>query len=610
MEPPPGFGEPPDRARWSWRRRITFAVSSLLFALVPLGIGAGLYRSSGDVTNLVFDVLMMTAWVTSPSDRPPEPVGVGTPMPDGTPAPEAPRFEASQLDVPEWSSKERVNIILLGTDRRDNEPDVTRTDTLLIVSIDPVTKSAGVLSLPRDLWVNIPGYGFERVNTAFEIGEFQKKGGGPALLRKTIEGLLGVPIHHYALVGFTGFRKVVDQLGGVVVDVERPFRDDEFPSGNYGTRRILFQTGLQVLDGETALWFVRSRHADSDFGRNRRQRQFLLAVRQQALQLNMITKAPAMLSSIMDSVKTDLRTTEILSLARVAKDVETSKLVSRAVDETMVNPWMTPGGAAVLLPEPAAIRQVVREVFGSPGKLPTLPVMRAPPVVSTPDVLNAPIAVNPVSSTPGGATATPMDLSGSRSGSFFITPSVVPARVPPSVTPVNLLRGPSTVTPVASGGAVTGVGAGTGTVPQATASPGAIGARGVETPSGPTTGPAGTVVRGPAMPAGTVMVTVITSNAGTQNPIGGAVVPPTPVATLPLGPTSAPVVSTRQPTVAPTTAPTTAPNTVATPAATPAATPVATPVVAVPTVTAPVPVAPTVNVPPTAVPRSPTPASR
>ena len=498
MEPPPGFGEPPDRARWSWRRRITFAVSSLLFVLVPLGIGAGLYRSSGDVTNLVFDVLMMTAWVTSPSDRPPEPVGVGTPMPDGTPAPEAPRFEASQLDVPEWSSKERVNIILLGTDRRDNEPDVTRTDTLLIVSIDPVTKSAGVLSLPRDLWVNIPGYGFERVNTAFEIGEFQKKGGGPALLRKTIEGLLGVPIHHYALVGFTGFRKVVDQLGGVVVDVERPFRDDEFPSGNYGTRRILFQTGLQVLDGETALWFVRSRHADSDFGRNRRQRQFLLAVRQQALQLNMITKAPAMLSSIMDSVKTDLRTTEILSLARMAKDVETSKLVSRAVDESMVNPWMTPGGAAVLLPEPAAIRQVVQEVFGTPGKLPTLPVMRAPPVVSTPDVLSAPIAVNPVSSTPGGATATPMDLSGSRSGSFFITPSVVPTRVPPSVTPVNLLRGPSTVTPVASGGAVTGVGAGTGTVPQATASPGAVGARGVETPSGPTTGPAGTVVRGPA----------------------------------------------------------------------------------------------------------------
>ena len=597
MEPPPGFGEPPDRARWSWRRRITFAVSSLLFVLVPLGIGAGLYRSSGDVTNLVFDVLMMTAWITSPAERPPEAVGVGTPMPEGTPAPQAPRFEASQLDVPEWSSKERVNIILLGTDRRDNEPDVTRTDTLLIVSIDPVTKSAGVLSLPRDLWVNIPGYGFERVNTAFEIGEFQKKGGGPALLRKTIEGLLGVPIHHYALVGFTGFRKVVDQLGGVVVDVERPFRDDEFPQGNYGTRRIIFQTGLQVLDGETALWFVRSRHADSDFGRNRRQRQFLLAVRQQALQLNMITKAPAMLSSIMESVRTDLRTTEILSLARVAKDVETSRLVSRAIDESMVNPWMTPGGAAVLLPEPAAIRQVVQEVFGTPGKLPTLPVMRAPAVVSTPDMANAPIAVNPVSSTPGGPTATPMDLPGSRSASFFVTPSIVPTRMPASVTPVNLLRGPLTGTPVGSGAAVTGMGAGTGSIPVATASPGAVGTRGVATPGGTPPGPAGTVVRGPVLPAGTVAVTVVTTNAGSQNPAGGAVVPPTAVATLPLVPTGVPVVPTRLPTTAPTTAPTTVPSAVATPAgAVPPVTVAATPV-------------PAVTVPPTAVPRSPTPTS-
>ncbi|MSQ43807.1 MAG: hypothetical protein EXR45_06320 [Chloroflexi bacterium] len=594
MEPPPGFGEPPARTRWSWRRRIIFAVSSFLFVLVPLGIGAGLYRSSGDVTDLVFDVLMITAWITSPSDRPPEEVGVGTPMPDGTPAPEVPRFAASQVDVPEWSSKERVNIILLGTDRRDNEPDVTRTDTLLIVSIDPVAKSAGVLSLPRDLWVNIPGYGYERINTAFEIGEFQKKGGGPALLRKTIEGLLGVPIHHYALVGFTGFRKVVDQLGGVVVDVERPFRDDEFPSGNYGTRRILFQAGLQVLDGETALWYVRSRHADSDFGRNRRQRQFLLAVRQQALQLNMITRAPAMLSSLMDSVKTDLRTTEILSLARVAKDVETSKLVSRAVDESMVNPWMTPGGAAVLLPEPAAIRQVVQEVFGTAGKLPTLPVMRVPAVVSTPDVLNAPIAVNPVSSTPGGPTATPMDLPGSRSASFFVTPSVVPTRIPASVTPVNLLRGPLTVTPVGSGAAVTGMGAGTGTIPVVTASPNAVGTRSIATPAGTAAGPAGTVVRGPALPAGTVVVTVVTPNAGSRNPVGGAVVPPTAVATLPLGPTNVPVVPTPLPTVAPTTVPTM----------------VATPAVAVPPVTAPATPAPAVPVPPTAVPRSPTPASR
>ncbi len=582
-------------------------MASLLFVLVPLGVGAGIYRSSGDVTNLVFDVLMMTAWITSPTERPPEAVGVGTPMPDGARVPETPRFDASQIDVPEWSSKERVNVILLGTDRRDNEAGVTRTDTLLIVSIDPVAKSAGILSLPRDLWVNIPGYGFERINSAFEIGEIQKKGGGPELLRKTIEGLLGVPIHHYALVGFAGFRKVVDQLGGVVVDVERPFRDDEFPSGNYGVRRIVFQTGLQVLDGETALWYVRSRHADSDFGRNRRQRQFLLAVRQQALQLNMITKAPAMLSSIMDSVKTDLRTTEILSLARVAKDVETSKLVSRAIDETMVNSWMTPGGAAVLLPEPAAIRQVVQEVFGKTGKLPTLPVMRAPPAVSTPDVATAPIAVIPAAASPNGPTVTPMDLPGSRSASYFVTPSVVPTRVPASVTPVNLLRGPLTVAPIGSATAVNGRGSGTGSSPMATSLPIGVVTRSVGTPVGNQTGPAATVVQGTASPAGTAVLTVVTSTQGSQNPAGGAVVPPTAVATLPLGPTSVPVVPTRLLASATTTVPITVPTPAA---AVPPPTVPATPAQAVPPPTVPATPAQAVPIPPITVPLSPTPTSR
>ena len=409
---PVGFGQPPDRSPWSSRRRATFAGAAVAFILAPLLIAVVAYRSPFAeklVSDLAFDLLAMSVGVVAPGpassgDRG-DPNRPGTSPGTSAVGEEAPRFENSDLGVPEWSSKERVNIILLGTDRRENEPDVTRTDTILIVSIDPATKSAGVLSLPRDLWVNIPGYGFERINTAFEIGEYQRKGGGPALLRRTLEGLLGVPMHHYALVGFTGFRKVVDQLGGVVVDVERPFRDDEFPQGNYGTRRIIFQAGLQRLDGEQALWYVRSRHADSDFGRNRRQRQFLLAVRQQALQLNMLPKAPAMLASVMDSVITDLRASEILSLVRVAKDIETSRLTSRAIDESMVNPWTTPGGAAVLLPEPASIRQVVQEVFGTPGKLPTLPIARPQVVVATPDMAKSTIAVDPRTPSPAATPA-------------------------------------------------------------------------------------------------------------------------------------------------------------------------------------------------------------
>ena len=449
------------------RRRVTFSIGAVAFLLTPLLLAVAVYRSpfaEKVVSDFAFDILAMSVGVVAPGPAPStDRTDASRPAPSGAAGSgdDAPRFESSDLDAPEWSSKERVNVILLGTDRRENEPDITRTDTILIVSIDPVTKSAGVLSLPRDLWVNIPGYGFERINTAFEIGEYQKKGGGPALLRRTLEGLLGVPMHHYALVGFTGFRKVVDQLGGVVVDVERPFRDDEFPQGNYGTRRILFQAGLQRLDGEQALWYVRSRHADSDFGRNRRQRQFLLAVRQQALQLNMLPKAPAMLASVMDSVTTDLRASEILSLVRVAKDVETSRLTSRAIDESMVNPWMTPGGAAVLLPEPAAIRQVVQEVFGTPGKLPTLPVARPQVVVATPDMAKSTMAVDPrtpspaATTNPAGVRATATTIGGPLPSGFLPTPTRSGSPSPATPTQATLGGIPGTIiSPTPRAGAV------------------------------------------------------------------------------------------------------------------------------------------------------------
>ena len=535
---PAGFGVPPSRGPWSAGRRAVLVAAIAAFLLAPAVAGVAAFRltdASDFVSDLAFEILAFSVGVVAPAPetgsdgdpaRPSAPVGA---VPEGT------RFDQSALDVPEWSSKERVNLILLGTDRRDDDIDVTRTDTILIVSMDPVPKSAGVLSLPRDLWVNIPGYGFERINTAFEIGEYQKKGGGPSLLRRTLEGLLGVPMHHYALVGFAGFRKVVDQLGGVIVDVERPFRDDEFPDGNYGMRRIIFQGGLQRLDGEMALWYVRSRHSDSDFGRNRRQRQFLLALRQQALQLNMLPKAPAMLASVLDSIKTDLRSTEILSLARVAKDIETSRLVSRAVDESMVSPWTTPGGAAVLLPDPVAIRHVVQEVFGSPGKLPTLPVARPQAPVPTPDVARSPIAADPrtpAASTPPAAGQAPVFQLGP--GSFWVTPTLAPTGVPSVLTQAAIIGRPGTIpSPTAR--------------PIVTLSPGLFGATpatiGGTPPSGATpTGLGNRAILGAStFPAG-----AMTPPAGAPVPTGSAPATPVSVRTVPAGapPASVGAVST------------------------------------------------------------------
>jgi polyisoprenyl-teichoic acid--peptidoglycan teichoic acid transferase len=281
----------------------------------------------------------------------------------------APRLEESTVSVPEWSSKSRVTILLLGTDQREGETSPPRTDTIIVATLDPETKTAGMLSLPRDLWVNVPGYGNERINSAFELGKGQKKGGGPELARKTVEQLLGVPVHHYALIGFSGFQKLVDEVGGVMVDVERPIKDNEYPDQSYSVRRIFFQPGLQRLDGESALWYVRTRHADSDFGRARRQQQFILGLRRQALQLNLLPKAPSILGALSDTIKTDLRPTEIIGLARVAKDLDTSKVTNRVLDESMTQHWVTPAGAQVEIPQKDAVKKLVQEVFGTTPKV-------------------------------------------------------------------------------------------------------------------------------------------------------------------------------------------------------------------------------------------------
>jgi LCP family protein required for cell wall assembly len=319
----------------SFARRTILALILFLGLLVlPAGAGVALYLALGDVVNGALSSMS------------------AAPLPPTT------------IEVPEWAPKGRINFLLLGSDQRDGETSLPRTDTIIVATIDPDKRTAGLLSLPRDLWVTIPGYGNDRINAAFELGEATKRGGGPELVRRTVEELLGVPIHHYVLIGFAGFERLVNQVGGVIVDIERPIKDDEYPDQNYSVRRIFFQPGLQRLDGETALWYVRTRHADSDFGRARRQQQFLLALRRQALQLDLLPKAPSLLASLADAVKTDLRPAEILALARIAKDIDASQVVNRVVDETMTTHWVTPAGAQVEVPDRAALRALVREVFG------------------------------------------------------------------------------------------------------------------------------------------------------------------------------------------------------------------------------------------------------
>ena len=233
---------------------------------------------------------------------------VAAPVAAPTPAPSASSFT------------NRVNILLMGIDQREQDSGLpTRTDTMILLTIDPASKSMGMLTIPRDLWVPIPGLGRpveDRINTASILGDLEKyPGGGPALAKKTVQYNLGVPVHYYVRMDFKGFEKIVDALGGVTINVPQAIQDEEYPDDNYGVMSISFPAGVQHMDGETALRYVRTRHADSDFGRGRRQLQFLMAMRDQALKLNILPKVPGLIGQMRDSIKTDLSANDIITLA-------------------------------------------------------------------------------------------------------------------------------------------------------------------------------------------------------------------------------------------------------------------------------------------------------
>jgi polyisoprenyl-teichoic acid--peptidoglycan teichoic acid transferase len=270
--------------------------------------------------------------------------------------------------LPVWEGSERVTILLLGVDQREDQRernDPTRSDTMILATFDPATKTAGLLSIPRDLWVPIPGHGENKINTAHFFGDLAQKDGGPALAKRTVEYNFGVRVHHYARVDFRGFEQLIDTVGGITVDVDRPIKDDLYPNEDYGVVRIFIPMGLQRMDGRTALRFARSRHSDSDFGRNRRQQQVILAARDEALRLGMITRLPQLIGIIGSAISTDLSATDILALASAARTIKSEDISNRTVDSTMVID--SHGDGTVLLPNRAAIRSAVLEVFSDPG---------------------------------------------------------------------------------------------------------------------------------------------------------------------------------------------------------------------------------------------------
>jgi polyisoprenyl-teichoic acid--peptidoglycan teichoic acid transferase len=282
----------------------------------------------------------------------------------------APTPQAAQPTPQPSSPAGRMTILLMGIDQRPDEVgpggDPGRSDTMLLVSIDYDARTAVMVSVPRDGFVVIPGHGNERVNAAYTFGEIDKRGSGTALAMKTVAQIFGVPVDRYGLVDIHSMETIIDTLGGIWID--NPYRliDREYPTDDYRTMTIDIPAGRQLMDGVTAVRYARTRHPDSDYGRQTRQQQVLRAIRDRALQFEVVPRLPQLIPQMMDLVHTNLNPVELAELVNFGRGLDGSKdLISLTPDPKLTPSYTGPGGASYINLTPA-YRASVRAMIQFP----------------------------------------------------------------------------------------------------------------------------------------------------------------------------------------------------------------------------------------------------
>jgi len=255
----------------------------------------------------------------------------------------------------------KVNVLLLGIDsRKGDTADGVRSDTMILVSIDQSAKTANMISIPRDLWVDIPGMGKNRINAAYFFGDQKNPGvGGPPLAKLTVERNFGIQVHYFAQVDFEGFESVINAIGGITIDVKKPVIDAEYPTEDFGYKRVFIPAGIQQLDGKTALEYARSRHGDSDLSRNQRQQEVLLGVRERGVNLGLITNQQ-LSAALQKAIKTDLQWGDVLSLAQTAIGMDKANIKSYAIDANLTK-GANIDGNDVLLPDWQSIGELMKK---------------------------------------------------------------------------------------------------------------------------------------------------------------------------------------------------------------------------------------------------------
>jgi LCP family protein required for cell wall assembly len=267
--------------------------------------------------------------------------------------------------LPPLTDADTINFLLVGSDRRPTGTS-HRTDTLVVAIVWHKEGQVALISIPRDLWIYIPTVGMQRINTAYQSGESGGyPGGGYGLLKDAILHNLGIRIDHVAMVEFDGFSRIVDTLGGIEVPVACAYTDwrlkdpslDPFNENNWWLYTV--GPGQVQMDGDLALWYARSRSKSNDFDRGRRQQEVLRALFQKALQTGTFTRVPQLYNDLASAVYTDLGLGDLLRMAPYAPRFTNANIRGYFIRPPYVTSWITPGGAAVLLPNEAELKSML-----------------------------------------------------------------------------------------------------------------------------------------------------------------------------------------------------------------------------------------------------------
>lgn len=267
---------------------------------------------------------------------------------------------------------QNLNVLLVGLDRRPGATHGGRPDTIIVASFDEKQGHVGLVSIPRDLYVDIPGYGFDRIN-ATAARAVQSKRDPTRLLESVVESTLGIPIRHSVVIDLAGFERAINAVGGVDVYVSCPIADNFIDPRQFDQRRKLdLDSGWQHLDGATAAMFVRSRHGRSDWSRARRQQAVLAALKRRLLSFEGVTRIPALVAELEHFIETDMSRAEILELGSVVLRVEPRHVHGLVIGYRETEGYLTPDGKAVLRPKLPEIRAKLAALFeaAAPGALP------------------------------------------------------------------------------------------------------------------------------------------------------------------------------------------------------------------------------------------------